>query len=253
VARPCLLRFRVPRAASPLESGRPGSSTSQHLPSMAFLRPSTAYSSRRLACPVSYRHHLWDSKNTNETTSACVPDRATLGTVPSGITSRTRRGIEKHLQGSVAAATAPTESSLKRALPVRPDVTVSLTVATASRSGGRRALRQARPFRPKARHVGRTNSRGVTHRRHCKQKRREEGTATSATTRTDHEHRPLRSTTTAPLPDRRPSRPLRKTGCSIVRITAPCTPRNTQQNDPSGKPRGLPFGPPSALCYESVT
>jgi hypothetical protein len=62
-AEPRLPRFRVPRAASPLESGTRG--CPQHLPPMVFLRPSTDCSSRRLACLVSYRHHLWDSKNTN--------------------------------------------------------------------------------------------------------------------------------------------------------------------------------------------
>lgn len=41
----------------------------RHLPPLAFLRPTTACSSRRLTCPVSYRYHLWDSKNTNDTLS----------------------------------------------------------------------------------------------------------------------------------------------------------------------------------------
>jgi hypothetical protein len=36
----------------------------RHLPPMVFLKPSTACTSRRLTCSVSYRHHLWDSKNT---------------------------------------------------------------------------------------------------------------------------------------------------------------------------------------------
>lgn len=35
----------------------------RHLPPMGFLIPSTASTSSRLACPVSYRRHLWDSKN----------------------------------------------------------------------------------------------------------------------------------------------------------------------------------------------
>jgi hypothetical protein len=33
-----------------------------HLPPLVFLRPSTACTSRQLACSVSHRHHLWDSK-----------------------------------------------------------------------------------------------------------------------------------------------------------------------------------------------
>jgi len=37
----------------------------RHLPPLTFLKPSTVCSSRRLACLLSYRHHLWDSKNTN--------------------------------------------------------------------------------------------------------------------------------------------------------------------------------------------
>jgi hypothetical protein len=74
VAVPRLPRFTVPRAASPLESGTrvepsievaPDVGFPPHLPPLAFLRPPTACSSSRLACPVSYRHHLWDSKNTN--------------------------------------------------------------------------------------------------------------------------------------------------------------------------------------------
>lgn len=37
----------------------------RHLPPMGFLIPSTVSTSSRLACPVSYRRHLWDSKNTS--------------------------------------------------------------------------------------------------------------------------------------------------------------------------------------------
>lgn len=37
----------------------------RHLPPSGFLSPTTACSSERLACPLSSRHHLWDSKNTN--------------------------------------------------------------------------------------------------------------------------------------------------------------------------------------------
>jgi hypothetical protein len=35
------------------------------LPPVAFLRPSTDYSSDRVACLLSYRRHLWGSKNVN--------------------------------------------------------------------------------------------------------------------------------------------------------------------------------------------
>jgi hypothetical protein len=58
----------------------------RHLPPMPFLRTSTDYSSRRLACPVSYRHHLWDSKNTCSNRLPCGPDRTILGTALFGIT-----------------------------------------------------------------------------------------------------------------------------------------------------------------------
>lgn len=34
----------------------------RHLPLMSFLSPTAAYSSRLLACLVSYKRHLWDSK-----------------------------------------------------------------------------------------------------------------------------------------------------------------------------------------------
>lgn len=44
----------------------------RHLPPLVFLKPSTAYSSRRLTYPVSYRHHLWDSKNTNRFIASLV-------------------------------------------------------------------------------------------------------------------------------------------------------------------------------------
>lgn len=37
----------------------------RHLPPLAFLKPSTVCTSSRLACFLSHRHHLWDSKNTN--------------------------------------------------------------------------------------------------------------------------------------------------------------------------------------------
>jgi len=58
----------------------------RHLPPLPFLRTSTDYSSRRLACPVSYRHHLWDSKNTCSHCLSCGPDRTILGTALFGIT-----------------------------------------------------------------------------------------------------------------------------------------------------------------------
>jgi hypothetical protein len=37
----------------------------RHLPPLTFLKPSTVCTSSQLACLLSYRHHLWDSKNTN--------------------------------------------------------------------------------------------------------------------------------------------------------------------------------------------
>lgn len=37
----------------------------RHLPPLGFLTSSTASTSSQLACPVSYRRHLWDSKNTS--------------------------------------------------------------------------------------------------------------------------------------------------------------------------------------------
>jgi hypothetical protein len=58
-----LLRSGIPLVTSLPESGLPGASTPQHLPPLGFLNPSTVCSSEQLACLVSYRHHLWDSKS----------------------------------------------------------------------------------------------------------------------------------------------------------------------------------------------
>lgn len=38
----------------------------RHCPPLGFLNPSTVYSSEHVVCLVSYRHHLWDSKNRND-------------------------------------------------------------------------------------------------------------------------------------------------------------------------------------------
>lgn len=64
-AFPRLLRFAVPLAAS--SSGVRSSRVclTRLLPPLTFLKPSTVCTSGRLACSVSYKHHLWDSKNTN--------------------------------------------------------------------------------------------------------------------------------------------------------------------------------------------
>jgi len=53
----------TPLTTSPPESGILEASTPRHLPPLGFLNPSTVYSSKRLACLVSYRRHLWGSKN----------------------------------------------------------------------------------------------------------------------------------------------------------------------------------------------
>jgi hypothetical protein len=58
----------------------------RHLPPMVFLRPPTVCTSRRLTCSVSYRHHLWDSKNTTRCCAPRIPDRSIQRTVPSGTT-----------------------------------------------------------------------------------------------------------------------------------------------------------------------
>jgi hypothetical protein len=38
----------------------------RHCPPLGFLNPSAVYSSEHIVCLVSYRHHLWDSKNWND-------------------------------------------------------------------------------------------------------------------------------------------------------------------------------------------
>lgn len=63
-----LVRSSTPLVTSLSESGRPGVSTPQHLPSVGFLNPSTVYSSEQRACSISYRHHLWGSKSRNSFT-----------------------------------------------------------------------------------------------------------------------------------------------------------------------------------------
>jgi hypothetical protein len=46
----------------------------RHLPPMSFLNPSTDSSSAWLACRISYRHHLWDSKLKEQGDSSSVFD-----------------------------------------------------------------------------------------------------------------------------------------------------------------------------------
>jgi hypothetical protein len=65
---PPLVRSGTPLVTSLPESGRPGDSTPQHLPSLGFLNPSTVCSSEQRACLVSCRHHLWGSKSGNRPT-----------------------------------------------------------------------------------------------------------------------------------------------------------------------------------------
>lgn len=156
----------------------------RHLPPLTFLRPSAVYSSRQIVCLLSYRHHLWDSKNTNNRCRLAILIETTLGTVPSGNTSRARKHGKPSLQGSVAKEASISEHPLLRSssqterrrvthhssrkqleqeegtstgLPFGPHgqtalsasvVEVSLTTRTASSSNGRRTLRQTRKPKP---------------------------------------------------------------------------------------------------------
>jgi len=152
---------------------------SRHLPPMSFLRTSTDYSSRRLACPVSYRHHLWDSKNTRGHCLSCGPDRTILGTALFGIT-KTRTCQQPESYQLRKSCRDPTRAShyLSRTFPGKHCVDVSLTEPPASRPNERRAHRHARPSRLELYHVTRSLRRRVTHRTACKQTEREEGTST---------------------------------------------------------------------------
>jgi hypothetical protein len=96
----------------------------------------------RLSCfiqtpPMGFKEH-------EQLMSACGPDRATLGTVPSWNTSRARK------RGQAEPARFRCEKAAKSSdrwqdLPNKPGVGVSLTTRAASSSNGRRARRQACP------------------------------------------------------------------------------------------------------------
>jgi hypothetical protein len=110
-AVPRLPRFRVPRTASPLESGtRVAPSIKVALdiglpPASSALGLSQTFDglllqTARLSCfiqtpPMGFKEH-------EQPMSACGPDRATLGDCPSGNTSRARKHGKPSLQGSVA-------------------------------------------------------------------------------------------------------------------------------------------------------
>jgi hypothetical protein len=63
----------------------------RHLPPLGFLIPSTVCSFRRIACPVSYKHHLWGSKNSTVRARSSSPGRLILGTFHPGQEARTCR------------------------------------------------------------------------------------------------------------------------------------------------------------------
>lgn len=173
----------------------------RHLPSLAFLRPSTVYSSKRFACLVSYRHHLWDSKNMSGRYLLAFLTGLPWGQSrpglqaghahnPEGLPARFRREKQRK------------PGTRWRVYPTRPNVSASLTAQTASRLNGRRAHQPAWRSRLMASCALRTNSRNVTHQNNRKRLLWEEGTSTSTKKRTDHGYRPLLPTTTAPLPER---------------------------------------------------
>lgn len=176
--------------------------------------------------------------------SSCGPDRATLGTVPSGITSRTRpqprRVVCKVPLGETALTNAPAG---KPFLPHLASMRHSPHSLQANRTGGGRNNKPDIPGSWSAAHI-RTHSRNVTHRKNRKRLPREEGTSTSTNKRTNHGHRPSPQTTTAPLPERHLKQPFRKTGRSAVHVTT----RNTFPKR-SERPIGI-ASRPSFLAVE---
>ena len=215
-------RVFVPSGDSPLESGLPGASTP------GIFRPWPFSDLRRFTPPdglpvLFHTDTTYGIQRTRTIDVSCGPDRATLGTVPSGITSRTRtqpRRVDckvplgnttqtthplsspscqtkrrcvthhsecKQTEREEGATTSQTLQTHGQPHPSVPTAEMSLTETTASSHHGRRAHRQA-------------------------QKKR-----------TNHGYRSSPKTTTAPLPERHLNRPLRKTGCSAAHVTAPNT------------------------------
>jgi hypothetical protein len=156
----------------------------RHLPPLAFLKPSTVFSFRQLTCSVSYRHHLWDSKNTNDSVFLAVltgpswgqsrpgsqsPDTSTPGganKAPLRCLQRCPPSTSAFLPCTASARLSParlqaTDSATGHAdMPGAPApiachlpahcVNVSLTEAAASNRFGRRARRHARSCRQTA-------------------------------------------------------------------------------------------------------
>jgi hypothetical protein len=195
----------------------------RHLPSLAFLSPSTVYSSKRFACLVSYRHHLWDSKNMNGRYLLAFLTGLPWGQSrpglqaghahnPEGLPARFRREKQRK------------PGTRWRVYPTRPKVSASLTAQTASRLNGRRAHQPAWRSRLMASctlrttvemSLTRTTASDCYGRRALRQVQRSE-----PTTGTGHCCQPQR----LHCPNDILSRPLRKTGHSAVHITTPDTP-----------------------------
>lgn len=156
----------------------------RHLPPLTFLKPSTVCTSSRLACFLSHRHHLWDSKNTNDSVFLAVltgpswgqsrpgsqsPDTSTPGganKAPLCCLQQCPPSTDAFLPCTASARLSPlrlqaTDPATGHAdMPGAPApiachlpahrVSVSLTETAASNRDGRRARRHARSCRQTA-------------------------------------------------------------------------------------------------------
>lgn len=119
----------------------------RHLPPLGFLIPSTVYSFRRIACPVSYKRHLWGSKNRKVRARSSCPGR--LIQRHANRDMRHERADDRgHLRGSIAVRCCSV-LPLDQSFVSRQSANASLTVPSRARAqeAGAQACRFA-PDRP---------------------------------------------------------------------------------------------------------
>lgn len=116
----------------------------RHCPPLGFLNPSTVYSSEHVVCLVSYRHHLWDSKNRNDSVKLRVSNGLSED-MPNEDTKSGRASDESPTNTSPAVTVSL--RLFDQLFTSEHGVDVSLTWYPASEIPGRRTHQTARPLR----------------------------------------------------------------------------------------------------------
>ena len=116
----------------------------RHCPPLGFLNPSTVCSSEHVVCLVSYRHHLWDSKNRNES----VKLRFSFGVSEDMPNEDTKSGrVSDESPTDTSPACAVSLRLFDQLFTSEHGVDVPLTWQPASEIPGRRTHQTAQPLR----------------------------------------------------------------------------------------------------------